>query len=91
MTAPLKLKIVLHDPLSPSIYLSKENRIINSKKYSHFSVRCSIIYSLLVMEAVQFSHTVVSDSLQPHELQHTWLPCPSPTPRDYSNSRPLSR
>ena len=68
MTAPLKLKIVLHDPLSPSIYLSKENRIINSKKYSHFSVRCSIIYSLLVMEAVQFSHTVVSDSLQPHEL-----------------------
>ena len=29
---------------------------------------------------VQFSHSVVSDSLQPHELQHTRPPCPSPTP-----------
>ena len=29
---------------------------------------------------VQFSHSVVSDSLRPHELQHTRLPCPSPTP-----------
>ena len=30
--------------------------------------------------SVQFSHTVVSDSLQPHELQHARPPCPSPTP-----------
>ena len=30
--------------------------------------------------SVQFSHTVMSDSLQPHELQHTRPPCPSPTP-----------
>ena len=34
----------------------------------------------------QFSHSVVSDSLQPHGLQHSRLPCPSPTPRAYSNS-----
>ena len=33
----------------------------------------------------------MSDSLQPHGLQHTRLPCPSPTPRAYSNSCPLSR
>ena len=33
----------------------------------------------------------MSDSLQPHGLQHTRLPCPSPTPRIYSNSCPLSR
>ena len=39
---------------------------------------------------VQFSCSVVSDSLQPHELQHTRAPCPSPTPGVYSNSCPLS-
>ena len=38
----------------------------------------------------QFSRSVVSDSLQPHELQHTRPPCPSPTPWVYSDSRPLS-
>ena len=41
--------------------------------------------------SVQFSHSVVSDSLRPHELQHTRPPCPSPTPGAYSNSCPLSR
>ena len=39
---------------------------------------------------VQFSCSVVSDSLQPHGLQHVRTPGPSPTPRVYSNSRPLS-
>ena len=39
----------------------------------------------------QFSHSVVSDSLQSHGLQHSRLPCPSPTPRPCSNSCPLSR
>ena len=41
--------------------------------------------------SVQFSHSVVSDSLWPHESQHTRPPCPSSTPRVYSNSCPLSR
>ena len=40
--------------------------------------------------SVQFIHSVVSDSLQSHRLQHTRLPCPSPTPRAYSNSSPSS-
>ena len=40
---------------------------------------------------VQFSRSVVSDSLRTHELQHARLPCPSPTPGIYSNSCPLSR
>ena len=39
----------------------------------------------------QFSRSVVSDSLQPHGLQHTRPPCPSPTPRVYPNSCPLSQ
>ena len=38
----------------------------------------------------QFCHSVMSDSLQPHGLQHTRLPCPSPTPRACSNSCPSS-
>ena len=41
--------------------------------------------------SVQFSHSVMSNSLQPHGLQHTRLPCPSPTPRAYSNSCPSRR
>ena len=41
--------------------------------------------------SVQFSCSVMSDSLQPYEQQHVRLPCPSPTPRVYSNSCPLSK
>ena len=41
--------------------------------------------------SVQFSHSVVSDSLYPLELQHARPPCPSPTPGVYPNSCPLSQ
>ena len=41
--------------------------------------------------SVQFSHSVVSDSLRPHEPQHARPLCPSPTPRVYPNSCPLSQ
>ena len=40
--------------------------------------------------SVQSSRSVVSNSLRPHGLQHTRLPCPSPTPGAYSNLYPLS-
>ena len=43
-----------------------------------------------VFQSVQFSRSVMSNSLQPHGLKHTRLPCPSPTPRAYSNSFPSS-
>ena len=43
------------------------------------------------ISSVQFSPSVVSDSLWPHGLQHTRLPCPSPTPGAYSNSCPSSQ
>ena len=46
---------------------------------------------LLFSPSVQFSHSVVSNSLWPHGLQHTRPPCPSPTPGVYSNSCPLSQ
>ena len=43
------------------------------------------------ISSVQFSCSVVSDSLWAHELQHARPPCPSPSPRVHSNSRPLSQ
>ena len=50
------------------------------------------LWYIYTMEySVQFSCSVVSDSLRPHELQHTRPPCPSPTPGVHSNSRPSSR
>ena len=48
-------------------------------------------YDSLLFSSVQFSHSVVSDSLWPHRLQHTRLSCPSPTPGAYWNSCPLSQ
>ena len=44
-----------------------------------------------LFSSVQFSHSVMSDSLRPHELQHARPPCPSPTPGVYSDSRPSSQ
>ena len=41
--------------------------------------------------SVQFSHSIVSDSLRPDGPQHARFPCPSPTPGAYSSSCPLSR
>ena len=43
------------------------------------------------ISSVQFSHSVMSNSLRPHESQHTRPPCPSPTPRVHSDSCPLSQ
>ena len=45
----------------------------------------------LSLSSVQFSCSVVADSLRPHGLQHARPPCPSSTPRAYSNSCPLSQ
>jgi len=44
----------------------------------------------LTFSSVQFSYSVMSDSLQPHELQHARPPCPSPTPGVHPNPCPLS-
>ena len=45
----------------------------------------------LTFSSVQFSHSVVPYPLQPHELQHSRHPCPSPAPRGHSNSHPSSQ
>ena len=46
---------------------------------------------LVQFSSFQFSHSVMFNSLQLHGLQHARPPCPSPTPRAYSNSCPLSQ
>ena len=52
---------------------------------------CVGVCSVAQFSSVQFSRSIVSDSLRPHELQHARPPCPSPTPRVHSNSRPSSQ
>ena len=49
------------------------------------------VVCLYIYRSVQFSHSVVSDYLWSHGLQHARPPCPSTTPRVYPNSCPLSR
>ena len=65
-------------PFLTTLILSSPIHLLNLSH--HFFQRPSVQF--------QFSHSVVSDSLQPHGLQHARLPCPSLTPRAYSNSCP---
>ena len=65
---------------------------INLYTFVHYSYQWTRAGNILFVKgSVQFSRSVVSDSLQPHGLQHARLPCPSPTPRACSNSCPSSR
>ena len=50
-----------------------------------------VLVEFVSFTSVQFNHSVVSNSLQPHGLQHVRLPCPSPTPGACSNSCPSTR
>ena len=55
------------------------------------SIRVLFNEPVLCISSFQLSHSVKSDSLQPHEPQHARPPCPSPTPGVPSNSSPLSQ
>ena len=50
-----------------------------------------IFHIIRIFSSIQFSCSVMSNSLRPHELQHARPPCLSPSPRVHSNSRPSSR
>ena len=54
-------------------------------------VLLDLFLSICIFSSVHFSRSVVSNSLRPHELQHTRPPCPSPTPRVHSGSPPSSQ
>ena len=54
-------------------------------------VRQKSLSNLTTLSSVQFSRSIMSNSLWPHGLQHARPPCPSPTPGVYSNSYPLSQ
>ena len=58
---------------------------------SDFTILGSLLLPYTFYSSVQFSHSVVSDSLRPHEQQHARPPCPSPTPRVYPNSCSLNQ
>ena len=62
----------------------------NNVSFSSFMEKNCQIH-IFIWHSVQFSHSVVSDSLRPHELQLARPPCPSPTPRVHPNPCPLSR
>ena len=65
--------------------------LLDSKEIKPANLKVNQLWILIGKtdaETVPFSLSVVSDYLWPHRLQHTRLPCPSPTPRSYSNSCP---
>ena len=72
--------------LHPWDFLGKSTRV-----GCHCLLRHILLKNVKINISLQFSHSVVSDSLPLHEPQHTRPPCPSPTPRVYPNICPLSR
>ena len=79
-------KILTHQDKS-----DKHERIIGNAVYIAcvFQGKSSIYF--IIVNAVQFSYSVVCDSLRPRELQHARPPCPSPTPGVHPNLCPLSQ
>uniref|UniRef100_A0A8C6D2Y7 Small ribosomal subunit protein uS10 domain-containing protein n=1 Tax=Moschus moschiferus TaxID=68415 RepID=A0A8C6D2Y7_MOSMO len=63
------------------------------KQITSISIEPGVKVEITTADAcsVQFSRSVMSDSLRPHESQHARPPCPSPTPGVHSNSCPQSR
>ena len=98
---------MLYNPLSNILILNCIYFCISSHLYhcsqSHMpTLRLQLEFSICttlncekprlpIISSVQSSHSVVSNSLWPHGQQHARLPCPSSTPRTYSDSCPLSR
>ena len=68
-----------------------EHKALRSHLAQSWQARMLFIVIVLLFSSVQFSHSVESDSLPPHESQHARPPCSSPTPGVYPHSCPLSR
>ena len=70
------------------------SQTVDTTEWFHFHFLFYLLYcptQITQFSSVQFSRSVMSDSLQPHEPQHARPPCPSPTPGVNSDSRPSSQ
>ena len=76
---------LLLDTCASHQHISLMNKKGRKKKLS-VALSFSFLLCCFFQCSVQFSHSVLSNSLRPHGLQHARLPCPSPTSRAYSNS-----
>ena len=75
--------------LSPVFFLVRAQVTPSNLQDASWLLLCNSWFALMVASSVQFSHSVRSDSLQPHGLQHARLPCPSPTPGACSHTCPI--
>ena len=89
-----KHKLTLMFQQGPALFLQRTKQkyfrfhgtvqSLTPTQFCHFSAE-------VIISSAQFSHSVVSNSLRPHESLHARLPCPSPTPGVYPNSCPSSQ
>jgi len=77
--------------LLPVLFLVRAQVTPSNPQDALWLLLCNSWFALMVASSVQFSRSVMSDSLQPHGLQHARLPCPSPTLGTCSHLRPSSR
>ena len=93
----LSLHHPVQQPANIYVYLTVKLKFSSTVKLKFSStiilatLQVSTMASGYCISSVQFSHSVVSESLQPHESQHARPPCPSPTPGVHSDSHPSSR
>ena len=78
-------------PLLMTTLVDSSENLDNGVRFKRPSIPTRYTWCALQFSSVQFSLSVVSNSLQPHESQHTRPPCPSPTPGVHSDSRPSSQ
>ena len=86
-----------HEIKSPLLFRRKAmtdiDRLLKSRDITLPTKVCTVKAMIFPVQfsSVHFSHSVMSDSLRPHESQHARTPCPSPTAGVHSDSRPSSQ
>ena len=80
---PLKWLLITHSSSSSSLFLNRFSYLVPTRGPYNQGLEVPFCF----ISSVQFSHSVVSDSLQPHESQHARPPWPSPTPGVHWDSR----
>ena len=78
-------------PLNPGVSQDCDLRLLLVSMFTLWSISSNLMNLINHLSSVQFSRSVMSDSLRPHESQRSRPPCPSPTPGVHSDSRPSSQ